>query len=322
MPSDSNKEKGIDHTNEGDAHGFARPRIETNEDNQIAKQVDRSKQEAFTSDVLKAVSPNAPDLMERSFQIVDQDKVLLDSRKSEANSLSEGDSLIPKGGRVSVPSHNDLHASNRIKNADGTVRENLVASNDTTKLTGAISEEHYYEFADASGTVPFGGPIQGGVQSSAIKSNEYSSLAIGITGKFNGYDADRDILNINISDQLKINEQSVFDGSPHRETIAIAPMPGASRHWKWVDATIQKHGNQKLVTIHRLSPKLERPQREDDWDIAPSKFSTFELKTDKGRQYGHYSDFWGGTNQTRIVHSEREQVHLRALEINEKVTGF
>ena len=153
-------------------------------------------------------------------------------------------------------------------------------------------------------------------------SKNYAYTTLGIEGMINGGTADRQVIDINVGDQLKIDGKSVFDGAPHRALFPIAPMPGSERHWKWIDSTIENVGGTPVVTIHRISPKSERPTQDSDWDPWPSTHSRFALKVYKEPHHTEAGHFWpafdSGEENKRIRNDFWHNSYY-TMQINEKV---
>lgn len=265
--------------------------IANSSENSVVKNLEKQRQESFTSDLLKSISHDDAELKNRSLQIVDGDQVILDSHKKQ----SEMSSNVPG------------------------IKDRLLAQNKTMEpLQGRVTSEELYTQPDDNGVVPFGGPIDKPHVSNHHKTTFYQSLTIGITGRYNGLVADKDVLNINISDG--INNGKVFDGNPHHIVAPINPSPGSMRHWKWIDATVQSHAGNVSLTIHKLSPKTSAPTSDKDWDIVDSRYGTFPLIRSTKPQYMKARDYWSLTTGGRVEDPAASKHHRRRLEINEKVT--
>jgi len=250
--------------NESEKSELKHSSIESNNDNKIATNAESLKQSSFSSDILKTISPNDPEVMNRSFQITDGDDVILDSRKR---------------GHV------------------GENRKDLIAYNEQNPLQGNISEDEMFsKYTDKEGVVPFGGQLSGVANESAKASAKYASITIGIEGWAAGGVADKAVLNVNISDKLQIDGVNILDGKSHRGTFPIAPLPGAPRHWKWIDATISSTNNhgtvsEAFITIHKMSSNKELSTT-SKWDSVDPKHSTFPMLFKDLPQYAEAQDYW------------------------------
>jgi hypothetical protein len=121
----------------------------------------------------------------------------------------------------------------------------------------------FASIVDQSGEVPFGEPLHGGVSDSKIQSTKYYSMTIGFETSSSRGKRD-DVLNINISDGMKVNGQSVMDGKPHRSVFPINTQEGG--HFHWIDATIQDVKGQMQIEIHDISASKEKPTSSNDWN--------------------------------------------------------
>lgn len=296
--------------------------IGTKDDNSIATKTERSKQESFCSDTLRAVS----DDKSNSLQIVDGDSVLLDSHSKRAGAGAEvpnngattdgakGETgnakvFIPGAGEVELNAEAMLQAkADPLRKADGSFKDNLVAYDGYNKETGRFelgtnqNVELFKPYVDSEGVVPFGGKVSVDAEGRP-KSGLYATATIGITGFYKGIERDKQVLNVNISDKLKVNGQDIFDGKPHRAVFPIAPMPGEHDpgHWKWIDATVQKIGTQAELVIYRVSPNVEKPTNDSEFDHWPREQAIFPLKVFSSTQHADMQDVFGDGRQRRPV---------------------
>jgi len=288
--------------------------IGTKDDNSIATRTERSKQESFCSDTLRAVS----DDKSNSLQIVDGEDVLLDSHSkrnlakppTEANSgnaTTSGASneagaskvFIPGAGEVELNAEAMLQAkADPLRKADGSFKDNLVAYDGYNKETGRFElgtnkdVEMFKPYVDKNNVVPFGGKVScGGV---GHDSTRYATLTLGLRGFQNGIERDQQVLNVNISDHLKVNGQDVFDGKPHRAVFPIAPPHGEidNRHWKWIDATIQRVGTEAELVVYGISPSSDKPSSESQFDKWPSEKAIWKLKIYDKPHHASFDNFW------------------------------
>ncbi len=296
--------------------------IGTKDDNSIATKSERSKQESFSSDTLRAVS----DDRSNSLQITDGDSVLVDSHAKRSQTSEQvktesgetkvlgkdapgttdgaGDDkstskvFIPGVGEMEIDTDAMLQAkADPLRKADGSFKDNLVAY-DYNKETGRYEigtniDEIFKEYVDKDGIVPFGGKVSCDASKSP-KSSVYASTSLAITGSFKGIERDRQVVNVNISDQLKVGGQNVFDGKPHRGTYPIAAESGLgdSRHWKWIDATIQRIGPGAELVIYGLSSSEEKPTNSSQFDHVPSNHCIAKMKVWQKPQHAYPGDIW------------------------------
>lgn len=313
MPDDSG-EKHIGHSEKNVSK--LESQIGTKDDNSIATKTERSKQESFCSDTLRAVS----DDKSNSLQIVDGEDVLLDSHSKrgriatadETNSGSEtadgaknetaaSKVFIPGAGEVGINADAMLQAkADPLRKADGSFKDNLVAYDNYNKATGRFELgtrtdvlEQFKPYMDSEGVVPFGGKISADA-SNGPKSRLYASTSLAITGSFHGIERDRQVINVNISDQLKVDGQNVFDGKPHRGVFPIAAEQGLgdSRHWKWIDATIQRIGTGAELVIYGLSSSEAKPTEKSQFDHVPSDHCIAQMKAWQQPQHAYPGDIW------------------------------
>lgn len=288
--------------------------IGTKDDNSIATKTERGKQESFCSDTLRAVS----DDKSNSLQIIDGDSVLLDSHSKRAGAGAEvpnnggttdgakGETgsvkvFIPGAGDVELNTDAMLQAkADPLRKADGSFKDNLVAYDNYNKATGRFELgtrtdvlEQFKPYMDSEGVVPFGGKISADASNSP-KSRLYASTSLAITGSFHGIERDRQVINVNISDQLKVDGQNVFDGKPHRGVFPIAAENGLgdSRHWKWIDATIQRIGTGAELVIYGLSSSEEKPTEKSQFDHVPSDHCIAQMKAWQQPQHAYPGDIW------------------------------
>lgn len=155
--------------------------------------------------------------------------------------------------------------------------------------TGEILKAGVFQntFIDSSGVSPFGGRIKGGVSESNVHSTGYYSVAIGFDGMVGNLVADKALLNVDLSNQLQVSGKPAFDGREHRGVFPIKPEPGSNNHWHWVDATITYNENLRAakLEIHGLSPKLEQPTNENDWDQIDPNHNNYRLRYQDSAQH-------------------------------------
>jgi hypothetical protein len=321
---DEGGEKQIDKSEKN----FARleSQIGSKDDNSIARKSERNNQESFSSDTLRAVS----DDRSNSLQITDGDSVLVDSHakrrapdriKAEGGGReasgtagvntvdgagTDGASIAPANSKVFIPGVGDLEIDTEamlqaktdpLRKADGSFRDNLVAyeyNKETNRFEiGTNIDEVFKEYVDKNGVVPFGGKVSCDT-SKGPKSSVYASTSLAVTGSFNGVERDRQVINVNISDQLKVGGQNVFDGKPHRGIFPIAAEGGLgdSRHWKWIDATIQRIGPEAELVIYGLSSSDEKPTNSSQFDHVPSNHCIAKMKAWQEPQHAYPGDIW------------------------------
>lgn len=271
-------ETGDDNIDRSRSSEIGKQSITNIESSRVATDLEKQKQDNFTSDVLKSLNSEAQSPSSSSLQIVDGNTVLLDSRRKP---------------------------------------QDLLAQSHREPIQGSVSMDKIDLNVDPAGVAPFGGPLEPSVENSKIKTRFYHSLTIGISGFFNGVTADKDVLNINISDGLENGK--IFDGKPHRFVAVINPYAGAMRHYKWIDATVQGDGEKSTLTIHRLSPRSERPVADSDWDLTDNRFARFPLRKSESPQYVNAEDYWKSVDGPPPPNSHSWIKNRRSLNINETV---
>lgn len=312
---DESGEKHIGKSEKNDSR--LESQIGTKDDNSIATKSERNKQESFCSDTLRAVS----DDRSNSLQITDGDSVLVDSHakrsrasdqvtseigEMEVSGTADGARDDKSGSRVFIPGVGDMEINtdamlqakaDPLRKADGSFKDNLVAyeyNKETSRFEiGTNVDEVFKEYVDKDGVVPFGGKVSCDASKSP-KSSVYASTSLAITGSFKGIERDRQVINVNISDQLKVGGQNVFDGKPHRGTFPIAAESGLgdSRHWKWIDATIQRIGPEAELVIYGLSSSDEKPTNSSQFDHVPSDRCIARMKAWHEPQHAYPGDIW------------------------------
>jgi hypothetical protein len=280
--------------------------IGTTADNNVVTNSEKQKQESFDSTTMTAVSANA----DNSLQIVSGDDVLVDSHANKKKNASFGGNpsgeefldkssnkvFIPGAGEVELNAEAMLQTkADPLRKADGSFRDNLIAQTDFSKPIEVGIDENvklFQDYVDSNNVVPFGGKIDCGV--SGFGTSEYATFTLGLDGQINGKNHDRQVINVNISDQLKVNGLNVFDGKPHRATFPIAPPHDApdNRHWKWIDATIQKVGNTHELVIYGLSPSPDKPTKDSQFDHLNNTGVIYKMKMSPEPHHANADNFW------------------------------
>lgn len=291
----------------------------TKDDNKIATKTERAKQENFSSDTLRAVT----DDKSNSLQIVDGDEVLLDSHAKRKNSGGDNQNekvFIPGAGEVDLNTDAMLNAKgDPLRKADGSFKENLVAYDASKPFQLSISTdvELYKPYVDSDGVVPFGGIVS--TDGSGGKSTKYACFTLGLEGRWNGAQRDMQVLEVNIADTLMLSGSKILDGNPHRAVFPIAPSRnGGERHWKWVDATIQRVGSDVGFEIHRLSPSTEKPASDDQFDHCQTPRYKMHI-SNSPEHLKSAKDFWDAMHDTRLIPGQHWNGHFHYVRLDERV---
>jgi hypothetical protein len=150
----------------------------------------------------------------------------------------------------------------------------LIADGSTSErppvfLQGGIYKEAQREaekIADGRGEVPFGSSLDAGVSTNKEAPKGYLVTALPIEGLVGTGRGHREIIDVNIGDSLKVNNESVIDGKPHRGVFPISHKEGQESNWNWIDATIVRTGNSAMLQIHGVSPSADKPNQAGEWD--------------------------------------------------------
>lgn len=149
----------------------------------------------------------------------------------------------------------------------------LIASDDgvgQTMLDGRITNGRRadFEFIDSNGVPPFGERLSAEASRSNVESDSYYSTTLGLIGTRYGAQVNQEVINVNISDKMPVNDKQIYDGQPHRQVFPLTNGPTGDLHWHWIDATVRYDRMHDMIQlkIHRLSPSLDKPKSEDEWD--------------------------------------------------------
>ncbi|HEY9786357.1 MAG TPA: hypothetical protein V6D17_13200 [Candidatus Obscuribacterales bacterium] len=181
-----------------------------------------------------------------------------------------------------------------------------------------LGATEFDELADQNGVVPFGDKLSGNASQSKMKSQGYFSATLGFEGYINGGQAHRDVMNVNLGDQLEVKGQKLIEGKQIRTVFPIKHQQ-VDAHWNWIDATIQLKQNGMVdMAVNRISASEKQPKWDDDspWDQVNLHYTLPYYSTPQHVAAADYFGYMDG--EARQQQEWMRRTHFRPVRIDER----